>query len=381
MVAGEPSGDLLGGGLIEALKKICGEVQVEGIAGPAMMAQGCAPWSSIDRLAVMGIPEIVRRYPELKALQRDTASRVLAMRPDVFIGIDAPEFNLDLEVMVRAAGVPTVHYVSPSVWAWREGRLRTIKRGVDLMLVLFPFEESYYAKRGQPVSFVGHPLVKELSFGPSRAGARTAMGMKPEEKLLAVLPGSRMSELKHHAEVFLHAALICIERIAGLRVAVAAIDARAETLLRDLQQRMFPSLPMLCLTGRSREIMAAADAGLIACGTATLEALLLDCPMVTAYRAHWVSYTLIRPLIRIDHFSLPNLLAGAEIVPECIQRDANPQRLADLLCELLENDGTASTQRRHFAEIRETLKTDANSRAAEAVMKLVGMKSTIGAQR
>jgi lipid-A-disaccharide synthase len=138
---------------------------------------------------------------------------------------------------------------------------------------------------------------------------------------------------------------------------------------------------MLCLTGRSREIMAAADAGLIACGTATLEALLLDCPMVTAYRAHWVSYTLIRPLMRIDHFSLPNLLAGAEIVPECIQRDANPQRLADLLCELLENDGTASTQRRHFAEIRETLKTDANSRAAEAVMKLVGMKSTIGAQR
>lgn len=372
IVAGEHSGDLLAAGLIRALRDRVGALEVSGIAGPAMQAEDCAVWDSIDRLAVMGLPEIIRRYPELKALQRETIARVIALRPDVFIGVDAPEFNLGLEIAVRAAGIPTVHYVSPSVWAWREGRLKTIRRGVDLMLTLFPFEASWFRDHTLPVEFVGHPLSDDLADGPTRAASRASLGWDAEEPVLAVLPGSRMSELKHHAEPFLKAAARCAERIAGLRVAVPLVDARAVERWRNAAAQYAPELAISTYVSRSRDVLAAADVALIASGTATFEALLLGCPMVIAYRGHWLSYALIRPLIRVNRFGLPNLLAGTDVVPECIQRDANAQTLADRLMALLGNAQARAAQRECFMRLKAQLGRGASDRAAAAVLALLG---------
>ena len=202
VVAGEPSGDQLAAGLIAALRNRRPDLDAFGIAGPRMAASGCKVWQPMERLAVMGIGEIIARYPELKRLQRDTIAYFLAQRPDVFIGVDAPEFNLEVEEQLRRAGIRTVHYVSPTVWAWREGRLKKIRRAVDLMLTLFPFEETYYRSRDMAVRFVGHPLVDELSQGPGRAHARERLAIAPDAVVLALLPGSRGSELKHHAVPF-----------------------------------------------------------------------------------------------------------------------------------------------------------------------------------
>jgi lipid-A-disaccharide synthase len=371
IVAGEPSGDLLAAGLIRELRQRVDALEVIGIAGPAMQAAGCVAWESIERLAVMGVPEIIRRYPALKALQRRTIDHVRAVRPDVFVGVDAPEFNLGIEIALRAAGIRTVHYVSPSVWAWRESRLQAIERGVDLMLVLFPFEETYYQEQMVPVAYVGHPLAGALAAGPTRESARAALGWDTREPVLAVLPGSRVSELKHHAQPFLKAALQCAKNVPGLRVAIPLVDDQAARWMRHAVTRHAPGLPATCHVGRTSEVLAAADVGLIASGTATLEALLLDCPMVVAYRVHWLSYALIRPLVRISRFSLPNLLAAADIVPEYIQGAATPANLASHLQELLNDAEARARQLEHFAAIRTTLAQDASAKAAEAVLALV----------
>jgi lipid-A-disaccharide synthase len=370
IVAGEPSGDLLAAGLIRALRDRVEGLAVAGIAGPRMCAAGCEAWESIDRLAVMGLPEIIRRYPELKALQRETIRRVIAMRPDVFIGVDAPEFNLGIEVAVRGAGIPTVHYVSPTVWAWREGRIRTILRGVDLMLTLFPFEARHFERYSLPVVCVGHPLAEELAAGPTRHDARARLGLTADVRVLALLPGSRTSEQRHHAGPFLQAAAACRQAMPALKVMVPLLNEQAVAGVKAAQDRVAPDLAVDYVVGRSRDVLAAADAALIVSGTATLEALLLDCPIVVAYRAHWLSYALIRPLIRIRRFAMPNLLAGKDLVPECIQRDANPATMAARLLELLGDADAARRQREGFAAIRATLAIGASRRAADAVLAL-----------
>lgn len=370
IVAGEPSGDLLAAGLLRALKAKAGRIAAEGIAGPRMRAEGCEAWESIDRLAVMGLPEIIRRYPELRALQRETVRRVIATRPDVFIGVDAPEFNLGIEVAVREAGIPTVHYVSPSVWAWREGRIRTILRGVDLMLTLFPFEARHFERYSLPVVCVGHPMVEELASAATRPQARAALEVPADTRLLALLPGSRMSELRHHAAPFLLAAAACRQAMPGLKVMVPLLTREAAASVQAAQARVAPGLAVDYVIGRSREVLAAADAALIVSGTATLEALLLDCPMVVAYRAHWLSYALIRPLIRIRRFALPNLLAEEDVVAECIQRNANPATMSARLLELLGDAEAARRQRGRFAAIRAALPAGASGRAADAVLAL-----------
>ncbi|MCG3200821.1 MAG: Lipid-A-disaccharide synthase [Gammaproteobacteria bacterium] len=370
IVAGEPSGDLLAAGLLRALKAKSQGLAAAGIAGPRMRAQGCEAWESIDRLAVMGLPEIIRRYPELRALQRETVRRIIAMRPDVYIGVDAPEFNLGIEVEVRAAGIPTVHYVSPSVWAWREGRIRTILRGVDLMLTLFPFEARHFERYSLPVVCVGHPLVEELASAAARPRARAALEVPADTPLLALLPGSRMSELRHHAAPFLLAAAGCRRAMPALKVMVPLLTREAAASVQAVQARVAPGLAVDYVIGRSREVLAAADAALIVSGTATLEALLLDCPMVVAYRAHWLSYALIRPLIRTRRFALPNLLAEADVVPECIQRDAKPATMSARLLGLLGDAGSARRQRVGFAAIRAALPAGASGRAADAVLAL-----------
>lgn len=369
IVAGEPSGDLLAAGLLRAISARVATA-AEGIAGPRMIEAGCRAWDGIERLAVMGLPEIIRRYPELRRLQRQTIERIIAMRPDVCIGVDAPEFNLGIEKAVRAAGIRTVHYVSPSVWAWREGRLRTIRAGVDLMLTLFPFEARYYEQRDIPVCFVGHPLVEELARVATRDECRASLGLDAGARVVAVLPGSRGSELRYHAEPFIAAVARCARQVRGLCAIVPVLDERAAAVMRGAAQRL--DVDVRIVIGRAREVLRAADAGLIASGTATLEALLLGCPMVVAYRVHWLSYGLIRPLIRIDRFALPNLLAGRAIVPERIQREATPASLAAALLPLLEDTGAADAQREAFRSVRGQFGLGASERAAQAVLKLLG---------
>ncbi len=370
IVAGEPSGDLLAAALIRALRARVSDLEFTGIAGPAMQAAGCAVWESLDPLSVMGVPEIIRRYPELRALQRRAIEHFRTLRPDVYIGVDAPEFNLGVEVALHAAGIRTAHYVSPTVWAWREGRLKNVRRGVDLMLTLFPFEEDYYRARGVPVAFVGHPLADELAVAPRRDDVRLALGLDGTRPLLALLPGSRGSELRHHAAPFLRTASLCAEAHPELQVAAPLVDAHAAAALEAARARFAPSLPMKLYAGRSREVLAAADIGLIASGTATLEAMLLGCPMVVAYRAAWLSYILIRPLIRISRFALPNLLAGEAIVPECIQGDARPCRMAREVLALLESSEAQARQRERFRALQGRLGRNASERAADAVLAL-----------
>ncbi|MGQ0657695.1 MAG: lipid-A-disaccharide synthase [Chromatiales bacterium] len=371
VVAGEPSGDLLAAGLVRALRARVDALEIMGIAGPAMEAAGCVAWERADRLAVMGLPEIIRRYPELRRLQRRTIEYFREIRPDVFVGVDAPEFNLGIEAALRAAGIPTVHYVSPTVWAWREGRLKTIRRAVDLMLALFPFEETYYRDQRLPVAYVGHPLADELAEPPGREAARRILGLDSGCAVLAVLPGSRGSEIRHHVRPFLEAAQICAEAEPDLQVAVALVSEVAVGVLREAQARYAPNLSLCIYPGRAREVLGAADAALIASGTATLEAMLLGCPMVVAYRAAWLSYLIIRPLIRISRFALPNLLAGEDIVPECIQGAAEPRRLARQLLPLLKSDVARACQRERFQALKAVLRRGASERAAEAVLALL----------
>lgn len=370
LVAGETSGDMLGAGLIRALRAQVPDAAFEGVAGPQMIAAGCRAWYPMERLSVMGLVEVLGRYRELRALRADLLRRLRADPPDVFVGIDAPDFNLGLEKRLRAAGIPTVHYVSPTVWAWRRGRLRTIARAVDLMLTLFPFEADFYREHAVAVRYVGHHLADAIPDHTDARAARAALSLPEAGELIALLPGSRESEVGRLAEVFVQAAHWCAQRRPGVRFA-APFVSRATRAQFEAALARHPGLACTLFDGRSREVMAAADAVLLASGTATLEAMLLKRPMVVAYRLAPLSYWLIRRLLYVDRFALPNLLAGEMLVPEFVQEAATPESLGQaLLDQLAAPERTRQLQER-FGALHRTLRQDANERAAEAVLALV----------
>ncbi len=373
IVAGEVSGDLIGEGLIDAIRKRVPGAEFEGIAGPRMAARGCKALYPMERLSVMGLVEVLGRYRELRAARARIAEHFIADPPDVFVGIDAPDFNLGLETRLRAAGVPTVHYVSPTVWAWRRGRLSTIARAVDLMLTLFPFEEDFYREHHVAVRYVGHHLADAIPEHSDARAARAALGLPEEGELVALLPGSRESELGRLADLFVEAAHWCAERRPGLRFAApfasAATRARFEAALARR-----PGLKCHLFDGRSREVMAAADAVLLASGTAALEAMLLKRPMVVAYRLAPLSYWLIQRMMYIDRYSLPNLLAGETLVPELVQDAATPPALGAAVLDLLASPDRVRQLQARFTALHRTLRRDANERAAEAVLELVAAR-------
>ncbi|MBF7729712.1 lipid-A-disaccharide synthase [Pseudomonas sp. N040] len=367
LVAGEASGDILGAGLMQALKARHPGVEFLGVGGPRMEAEGLRSYFPMERLSVMGLVEVLGRLFELLWRRRRLIRTLLAERPDVFIGIDAPDFNLGLELKLRRAGIRTVHYVSPSVWAWRQKRVFKIRQACDLMLTLFPFEARFYQEHGVPVRFVGHPLANTIPLQVDRAAARRSLDLADEATVVALLPGSRGGEVSRLGPLFLDAA----ERLSLLRpglrfVLPCASPARREQLEQLLIGR---NLPLGLLDGRSHEALAACDAVLIASGTATLEALLHQRPMVVAYRVANLTYRILRRLIKTTLFSLPNLLAGRQLVPEFIQDAATPAALAEAMSTLLQ-DGQAQTE--SFAEIHRILRQDASVQAAEAVLALVG---------
>ncbi len=371
LVAGEASGDLLGAGLIEAIRARSPDAVFEGIAGPKMIAAGCRALHPMERLSVMGLVEVLGRFRELHGMRKQLVSHFLANPPDVFIGIDAPDFNLGLESCLKARGIPAVHYVSPTIWAWRRNRLRKIGASVNLMLTLFPFEAVFYEEKGIPVCYVGHPFADTIPAVVDARAARSALGLPVEGEILALLPGSRESEVRSLAATFISAARYCLARRPGLRFAAPMVNDRVRALFEQALASD-PTLPVTLFDGRARDVMAAADAVLLASGTAALEAMLLERPMVVAYRVSPITYWLGRRLLYIDTYSIPNLLAGEKVVPEFIQDAATPEALGAALLTYLEDPAAARHVHERFAHLHAQLRQGANDRAAEAVLALAG---------
>lgn len=369
LVAGEASGDILGAGLMRALKQRHPAVEFIGVGGPLMEAEGLASYFPMERLSVMGLVEVLGRLPELLSRRRRLIRSLIAARPDAFIGIDAPDFNLTLELKLRQAGIRTVHYVSPSVWAWRQKRVLKIRQACDLMLTLFPFEAKFYDEHQVPVCFVGHPLADDIPLQADRAGAREALQVPEDVGLVALLPGSRGGEVARLGNLFLDAA----ERLRALRPGVQFVMPCASPQRRQqLEALLAPrNLPVQLLDGQSHRALAACDAVLIASGTATLEALLFKRPMVVAYRVAPLTWRILKRLVKSPYISLPNLLAQRPLVPELLQHDATPDALAETVGPLIDG-GQAQTD--GFDVIHRTLRRDASARAADAVLELVGAR-------
>ncbi|EKT4465145.1 lipid-A-disaccharide synthase [Pseudomonas putida] len=368
LVAGEASGDILGSGLMRALKARHPDVRFIGVGGPLMEAEGLVSYFPMERLAVMGLVEVLGRLRELLKRRKELIQTLIAEKPDVFIGIDAPDFNLTIELKLRQAGIKTVHYVSPSVWAWRQKRVLKIREGCDLMLTLLPFEAKFYEEKGVPVRFVGHPLADTIPLEADRQAARTALGLG-EGPLVALMPGSRGGEVERLGALFLDAAERLRERVPGVRfVSPCANPSRRAQLEQMLQGR---DLPLTLLDGRSHEALAACDAVLIASGTATLEALLYKRPMVVAYRLAPLTYWILKRMVKSPYVSLPNLLAQRLLVPELLQDAATSDALAQTLAPLV-TDGTQQTD--SFDQIHRTLRRDASNQAADAVLALLGAR-------
>lgn len=366
LVAGEASGDILGSGLMRAIKARHPDAEFIGVGGPLMEAQGMTSYFPMERLSVMGLVEVLGRLKELLARRKLLIQALIDEKPDVFIGIDAPDFTLNIELKLRQAGIKTVHYVSPSVWAWRQKRVLKIREGCDLMLTLLPFEARFYEEKGVPVRFVGHPLADTIPLQADQLAARAELGLG-EGPVVALMPGSRGGEVGRLGALFFDAA----ERLLAARpdirfVLPCASPQRCEQIEQLLQER---DLPLTLLDGRSHVALAACNAVLIASGTATLEALLYKRPMVVAYRLAPLTYWILKRMVKSPYVSLPNLLAQRLLVPELLQDAATAEALAQTLLPLLEN-GDAQTA--GFDAIHRTLRRDASNQAAEAVLNLIG---------
>ncbi|HET7301348.1 MAG TPA: lipid-A-disaccharide synthase [Oleiagrimonas sp.] len=344
MVAGEASGDQLGAHLVSALKQRFPAARFVGVGGPRMGAEGFEPWHDIETLSVMGFAEVIRHLPRLLALRKQLKQRLLALKPDIFIGIDAPDFNLGLEHRLKQAGIPVAHYVSPSIWAWRENRAEKIGRSVDRVLCLFPMEPPIYARHGIDARFVGHPLAARFPMVSDRAAARDALGLPHDQPILAVLPGSRPSEIERLGRIFLESAQKVGEQVPGLRIIVPTADERCREMLESMVSGSGSRIPSPeLLSGHSHQAMQAADIVLLASGTATLEAMLIKRPMVVGYRVAPASYRIARMLrmLKTDIYALPNILARADNpqtplpAPELMQDDCTADKLSDAVLALL----------------------------------------------
>ena len=380
LLAGEASGDILGAGLIESLKVRYPNARFVGVGGARMQAAGLESWEPMERLSVMGLVEPLKRLPELLAMRKRLRQRFIEMRPDVFIGIDSPDFNLSLERKLRRAGIPVLHYVSPSVWAWRRGRIKTIRKAVDGMLTLFPFEARFYEEQGVPVHFVGHPLADRLDGEPGQTVARQALHCEAEGTLVALLPGSRAGEIRQMGELFLEVAQWCLARKPDWRFIVPAASperlAELEALLAPFEAALCEAAgttqcPVQLVDGQSQLAMTAADAVLMASGTTTLEAMLLRRPMVVAYRMAPLSYAILSRLVKVPWVSLPNLLANKALVPELLQDVATPEALGEALLAYFDQPAQREALLGEFARLHESLRCNASERAADAVLATI----------
>lgn len=374
LCAGEASGDLLGAGLIERLRERFPEAEFAGIGGQAMRDAGLDAWHDASELAVMGLSEVLRHLPRLLSLRRRFRKRLLAWQPDVFIGIDAPDFNLGLERKLKQRGIRTVHYVSPSVWAWREQRAAKIGRSADRVLCLFPMEPGIYARHGVDARFVGHPMADAMPLNPDRRGARSTFGLDDDVPVLAVLPGSRLGEIERLGAIFLDAAAKVAAQVEGLRVLVPA----ATPACRDAIERLLAASPLRAeqyrlLDGNARDAMVAADVVLLASGTATLEAMLAKRPMVVGYRIAESTYRIVKwlGLLKVDRYALPNVLAGQTIAPELMQDECTPESLANAVLAWFRDPAATTALEPLYRDLHLALRRDASASAADAIVELM----------
>ena len=372
LCAGEASGDQLGAGLIAELRVRRPELKFAGIGGPAMRAAGMDTWWDAQELAVMGLVEVLRHLPRLLRLRREFVARIAESGAAIYIGIDAPDFNLGIERRLKARGLPTMHYVSPSIWAWRQGRARSIGECADRVLCLFPFEPELYARHGVDARFVGHPFADEMPLEVDRASARRALGMRDDLRLLALVPGSRRGEIERLGSDFLGAAALLCARRPDFGVLIAASNEALAIRLRQLLEQRPELAARACIVvGRMREVLAACDLALVASGTATLETALSRRPMVVGYRIAPLTYWIVRTLrlLKVRHYSLPNVLAGRDLVAEISQHQLTPESLTQALERWLEDPTAVESFETTCDEIHRRLRCNASARAAEAVLE------------
>lgn len=374
IVAAEASGDNLGASLIISLKKKYPNAEFIGIAGDAMQACGCKSLFPINNLSVMGILEVAKRLPTLLNIRKTLIKYFTQNPPDIYVGIDAPDFNLPIEKTLKKQGVLTVHYNSPTIWAWREGRIHSIAKSINLMLTLFPFEAAIYETHNVPVRFIGHPLADEIHNDLDKKQLRYHFGLPQKAPLITLMPGSRKGELAKMAPIFIQAAKLILKKQPNANFIVPMVnEQRIKQFAQDLKQHA-PHLPVQITLKKSREAMAASDIVLLASGTATLEALLLNKPMVVAYKVPVINYLVGKLLIKIDKFSLPNLLAEEYIVPEFIQQQCTPKNLASAVLEQLNNLPMNEVMALRYQKIRQGLQRDASEHAAQAISQLLELE-------
>jgi lipid-A-disaccharide synthase len=370
IVAGEASGDLLGSHLMAALRDARPDVRFVGVGGPKMQSEGLEVLFPMEKLAVRGYVEVLRHYAEIVGIRKQLKKYFLANRPSVFIGVDAPDFNLDLELALKRHDIPTVHYVSPSIWAWRGERIHKIKRAVSHMLALFPHEPRLYQDAGVPVDYVGHPLADLLPDHPDRAGMRETMRIPDDARVFALLPGSRQSEVTQHAHTFIETAKLILHRLPEARFLVPLISRETrEIFQRALYDSHAQELPITLLFGHARDAMIVADIVLVASGTATLEAALLKRPMVITYRMPKLTAWLMKRKSYQPYYGLPNILCGRFVVPELMQDDATPENLAQALLNMLKDTSATAQLGRTFMELHQSLRQDTAKKAAGVILQ------------
>ena len=375
IIAGEVSGDILGAGLIHALKARYPHAKFIGIGGERMIAEGFETLFDMDELSVMGLVEVLKHLPRLLKIRRSIIEQLSALKPDVFIGIDAPDFNLDVELKLKQRGIKTIHYVSPSVWAWRQKRVYKIAAATNLVLAFLPFEKAFYDRFNVPCRFIGHTMADAIPLKPNREEACQLLNLDSTQRYVAMLVGSRGSEVEFLSEPFLQTAQLLHERYPDVKFLVPLINQKRRQQFEQIKQRVAPELDMILLDGNARAAMITAEATLLASGTAALEAMLCKSPMVVGYRMKPFTYFLAKRLVKTKYVSLPNLLADEMLVPELIQEDCNPTNLAEKLSLYLSEDKSA-VQNRHvllqrFAELHQMIQCNADQQAAQAVIDLL----------
>ncbi|CUX95810.1 Lipid-A-disaccharide synthase [Candidatus Gullanella endobia] len=371
LVAGEASGDILGAGLIRALRRHLPKVHFVGIAGPRMQAEGMESWYDMEELAVMGIIEVLERLPRLLRIRRDLTRRFIALKPDVFVGIDVPDFTITLERRLKRRGIRTIHYVSPSIWAWRQNRVFKIGRATDNILAFLSFEKSFYDRYNIPCQFIGHTLADSIPLDPDKAAARQALGIAANTYCLALLPGSRKSEVAMLSKDFLRTAELLSKRFPGLEIIIPLVNQARRIQFKHIKESVTPALPVRLLNNQASQAMIAADAALIASGTASLECMLAKCPMVVGYRMKPLTFALARRLLKIPWVSLPNLLAGRELVKELLQEACQPDILAEAIVPLLNDDDHRAALLTIFRQLHQQIRCNADEQAARAVIALI----------
>lgn len=373
MVAGEASGDILGASLISSLKQRYPNARFIGIGGPKMQSSGLESWYPMESLSVMGFFEVLKHLRELLHLRKELIRRLLELRPDVFIGIDAPDFNFTVERTLKQHKIPTVHYVGPSVWAWREKRLEKIKKSTDGVLVLFPFEPPYYDRYDIPVRFVGHPLAHRFPEQPDKQSARLQLKLPLDAPITAILPGSRMSEIERMIDPYLQAAAIMAQDYPQMQFVIPCVHAKARQRIELAVERFGDALAIHLIDQHSQQVLEACDQVMVTSGTATLECALMKKPMVISIKLHPVSYWIMKRLATTQWIGLPNILAGKSLVKELIQEEASPENIANAMLQVISDSNLRQKQIAAFEEQHQQLKLNASELAADAIQKWAGL--------